>query len=60
VDCKKEMLNHLQKQLSPIYEARQVWVKKDAEIADILKTGEAAARKVADATLAKIKRQIKL
>jgi tryptophanyl-tRNA synthetase len=60
VDCKKEMLTHLQKQLSPIYEARQVWVKKDAEIADILKAGEKVARGVAEATLAKIKKQIKL
>lgn len=60
VDCKKEMLTHLQKQLSPIYEARQTWIKKDAEILDILKTGEAKARSVAEVTLAKIKKEIKL
>ena len=51
VDCKKKLMVHLEKMMAPIQERRADFEKRDDELMQILESGAARARKVAEQTM---------
>jgi tryptophanyl-tRNA synthetase len=60
VDCKKLMAGHLSDYLAPIQERRQPYEKNPQMVWDILEAGTAKARRVAQATMAEVRKAVKL
>jgi tryptophanyl-tRNA synthetase len=60
VDCKKEMIAKLQITTTPIYEKRQSWLSRDAEISEILQQGASQAAAVANAVLNTLEQAVHL
>ena len=51
IDCKKKLMLHLGKMMSPIQERRAQFEQKDDDLIQILESGAARARKVAAQTM---------
>jgi len=60
VDCKKLMAGHLNNALAPIQERRKPYEQNPQRVWDILDTGTAKARQVAQATMAEVRAAVKL
>ena len=60
VDCKKELAQSINKELAPIREKRAYYEAHPEEVMDILMTGTEKARKIAQETMTKVKKSMKL
>jgi tryptophanyl-tRNA synthetase len=58
LDCKAKLLEHLEPALAPIRERRQAFAEKPDMIVDILREGSARARRVAQATMEKVRQVV--
>jgi tryptophanyl-tRNA synthetase len=58
LDCKDVLLTHLGPALATVRERRQGFAEKPATIVDILREGSARARRVAHATMEKVRRVV--
>ena len=60
VACKKQLIEAVNKTLSPIREKRHYYEERPKEVMDILMAGTENARKVAKQTMVKVKKAMKL
>jgi tryptophanyl-tRNA synthetase len=60
LDCKKLLAQHLNAHLAPIQERRKPYEQNPQRVWDILETGTAKARQVAQATMAEVRAAVKL
>ena len=60
VDCKRQMAKNLNVHFAPIREKRSQFEQKPSELNEILENGSAAARQVAQKTLAEVKEVMKI
>jgi tryptophanyl-tRNA synthetase len=60
VDCKKLMAGHLSDYLAPIQERRVAYERNPQMVWDILDTGTAKARRVAQATMEEVRKAVEL
>ena len=60
VDCKKELLAHLQPRLAAHREKRRAHLRDRDTLLDILKDGSRRARRAAQATMARVRKAIRL
>jgi len=60
LDCKDVLLRYLEPALAPIRERSQAFAEKPDRIVDILKSGSARARRVAEATMDDVRRVVPL
>ncbi|MGI6083832.1 MAG: tryptophan--tRNA ligase [Acetivibrionales bacterium] len=56
VDCKKKLAENVAKLMTPIYERRIDWLKREDDIRDIISEGNKKARMVAEKTMAEVRR----
>ena len=60
LDCKDVLLKHLEPALAPIREGRRAFAEKPDRIVEIVHTGSARARRVAEATMGEVRRVVPL
>lgn len=60
VACKKQLIENINKELSPIRDKRHYYEEHPKETLDILMSGTAKARKIAKETMEKVKKAMKL
>ncbi len=60
VACKKQLIENIDKELSPIREKRHYYEEHEKEVMDILMAGTAHARETAKETMEKVKKAMKL
>jgi tryptophanyl-tRNA synthetase len=60
VDCKKQLIRNIIKEISPIREKRRYYEKNQNEVKDILVNGTKNAQETASQTLAKVKEAMKI
>jgi len=60
LDCKDVLLKHLEPALAPIREGRRAFAEKPDRIVEIVHTGSARARRVAEATMGEVRRLMPL
>jgi tryptophanyl-tRNA synthetase len=60
LDCKKLLAGHLNESLAPIQERRKAYEAQPQTVWDVLEEGTGRARKVAQATMAEVRRAVKL
>ncbi|PYS96735.1 MAG: tryptophan--tRNA ligase [Acidobacteria bacterium] len=60
IDCKKELLGHLEPFLAPFQERRAAWLRQPGRVAEILAAGARKARVEAGATMSRVRAAMKI